>query len=107
MDLRDIIDKNDPGPIMKIMNFVQGLAYFTLFTSISSFFGWIWCMIGPNAFLCGEFFGIFLISSLIFIWLFNVLLSIIPPELIDQIYKDIEEEIKRKKENKKLKNKKK
>lgn len=106
MDLRDIINKNDPGPIMKIMNFVQGLGFFTLFTSMSTFIGWIIvCLSGQNLFLCGELLGICLISAMIFVWLFSVLLSIIPPGLIDQIYKDIHEELEREKEEKKKKRK--
>jgi uncharacterized membrane protein (DUF485 family) len=101
MNLNDFIDKNDPGPIMKIMFLVQGLAYFTLFTSIGSFIGWIASIGTANAILCGQFLGVLIISLLILIWIMTVIISIIPKDLLDEIYKNIEDELNRKKEEKK------
>ena len=107
MNLNDFIDKNDPGPIMKIMFLVQGLAYFTLFTSIGSFIGWIASIGTANAMLCGQFLGVLIISILILIWIMTVLISIIPKDLLDEIYKNIEDELNKKKEEKKKRNNKK
>lgn len=104
MNLNDFIDKNDPGPIMKIMFLVQGLAYFTLFTTIYSFIGWIVSIGTANAMLCGQFLGVLIISLLILIWIMTVLISIIPKDLLDEIYKNIEDELNRKKEEKKKRN---
>ena len=104
MNLYDFIDKNNPGPIMKIMFLVHGLVYFTLVTSFCSFIGWIASIGTANAMLCGQFLGVLIISLLILIWIMTVLISIIPKDLLDEIYKNIEEELNRKKEEKKKRN---
>ena len=105
MDLKNLIKKNDPEPIMKLLFLVQGLAYFTLICGITGFFGWL-LFLGSNLFIAGEFLGMSLICALIFIWILNTIVSMVPPEIIEDLKEQIREELEQKKEEK-LNNKKK
>ena len=99
MDLKDFINKNDPEPNLKLLFLVEGLAYFTLIGGIFGFVGWLLFM-GTNLFVAGEFFGICLICVMMFFWILNTLVSLIPPDMIDDLKEQIREELERKKEEK-------
>lgn len=106
MDLKDFINKNDPEPNLKLLFLVEGLAYFTLIGGIFGFAGWLLFM-NINVFVAGEFLGISIICAMLFIWIINTLVSMIPPDMIEDLKEQIREEIERKKEEKrKNKNKK-
>ena len=98
MDLRRLINKNGPEPLMKIMMTFQTLIYFTLFMSITCFITYLFVPFGT--FFSGELFGIFMICTFIFIVLLTTLLSCVPPEVIEELKKQIEEELEEQKKKK-------
>ena len=98
MDLRRLINKNGPEPLMKIMMTFQTLIYFTLFMSITCFITYLFVPFGT--FFSVELFGIFMICTFIFIVLLTTLLSCVPPEVIEELKKQIEEELEERKKKK-------
>jgi hypothetical protein len=94
MDLRRLINKNGPEPLMKIMMTFQTLIYFTLFMSITCFITYLFVPFGT--FFSGELLGIFMICAFIFLMLLTTLLSCVPPEVIEELKKELEERNKKK-----------
>ena len=104
MDIKKFINDNGPEPLLKIIFTFQTLIYFTLSVGLSCFFGYLFAPAGT--FFAGELFGISMISLFIFVVLISTLISCVPPEVIDEIKKQIREEMEKEEKEKKEKEKK-
>ena len=99
LNINDLRNKNDMGPIIKIVLTFEMVMLFSLIVAISSFIGFLFVPVG--SFIAGELYGISLFASFIFIVMFGTLLSCVPPEVIEELKRQIEEEIEKKKNEKK------
>lgn len=98
MDLRKLIKDRGPELLLKILMTYQTLIYFTLFLSVTCFITYLFVPYGT--FFSGELFGIAMICLFIFLMLFSTLLSCIPPEVIEELKRQIEQELEERRKKK-------
>jgi uncharacterized membrane protein len=104
MDIKKFINVNGPEPLLKIIFTFQTLIYFTLSVGVCCFFGYLFAPAGT--FFAGELFGVSMISLFIFVVLISTILSCVPTEVIEELKKQIREEMEKEEKEKEEKEKK-
>ncbi len=102
LNFNELRNNNDPGPLIKIVIMFEIVMMFALMVAVFSFIEGLFVPAG--SFIAGELYGISLFATMIFMIMFGTILSCISPEMIDEIKRQIQEEIEKEKENKEFKN---
>ena len=96
LNFNELRNNNDPGTLIKIVIMFEIVMIFALIVAVFSF---TWGLFVPvGSFIAGELYGISMFAAMIFMIMFGTILSCIPPEMIDEIKRQIREEIEKEEE---------